>query len=69
MNTLTPESRYGSIEEVAAVLAVNPRTVRRLIATGHLTGYRVGSRIIRVNLDEVQNLLQPIPAARAGRSA
>jgi excisionase family DNA binding protein len=44
----------------------HPRTIRRYIARGDLTAYRVGStRTIRVSLDDVDKLLHPIPGGAA----
>ncbi len=56
--------RYASLEDAAAYLGCNTRTIRRQIAAGHLTGYRFGSRIIRVDLAELDQLLRPIPTVR-----
>jgi len=54
--------QYESIEDAAARLDINPRTVRRRIADGTITGYRVGAKTIRVARDEVdERLLRPIP--------
>ena len=53
-----------SIENAAEHLNISTRTVRRWIASGDLTGYRAGKRIIRVDLNEVDALLRPIPAAK-----
>jgi excisionase family DNA binding protein len=39
--------------------------VRRLISDGTLTGYRVGSRVLRVDMDEVDALFKPIPTVKA----
>jgi excisionase family DNA binding protein len=58
--------RYASLEEAASYLGCNIRTIRRRIAAGELTGYRLGSRIIRVDLEEVNALLEPIPTVKAG---
>jgi hypothetical protein len=48
------------------------RTLRRYIAHGRLTGYRVGPRLIKVDLNELDAMASPIPTARghgaAGRS-
>ena len=41
--------------------ACSSKTIRRRIAAGELTGYRLGSRLIRVDLDELDALLRPIP--------
>jgi excisionase family DNA binding protein len=55
--------RYESIEKTAKRLGVNTRTIRRRIADGTITGYRMaGGRLLRVDADEVdEKLLQPIP--------
>jgi excisionase family DNA binding protein len=55
--------RYAPIDEAAQRIGVSTRTIRRRIADGSLTGYRFGPRIIRVDLEEVDSLLKPIPAA------
>jgi excisionase family DNA binding protein len=58
-----PKRQYESIDDAAIRLGVNPRTVRRRIADGTITGYRVGGlKSIRVACDEIDDkLLQPIP--------
>ena len=60
--------RYASIDAAAAFVGVNPRTIRRRIAAGELTGYRIGKRLIRVDLNEVDAILRPIPTAGPGAS-
>jgi len=55
--------RYITIADAAEYLQISDRTVRRLIADGELTGYRIGrsSRLIRVDLDEIdEQLMRPI---------
>jgi excisionase family DNA binding protein len=52
--------RLASVDDAAAYLGVSPKTVRRSIARGQLTGYRLG-RLVRVDLDEIDADLQPIP--------
>lgn len=37
------------------------RTIRRMIANGELTGYRVGKRLVRVDAAEVEALARVIP--------
>ncbi|MBN7412666.1 helix-turn-helix domain-containing protein [Mycobacteroides abscessus] len=46
-----------SIPEVAEKFGVSPRTIRRYIAAGRLTAYRVGPRLIRVDVNEAQKQL------------
>ena len=55
--------RLVSIDQAARLVDVSPRTIRRRIADGSLTGYRFGPRVIRVDLDEVESLLTRIPTA------
>lgn len=52
--------------EGAEYLGVTTRTIRRRIADGSLTAYRMGPRLIRVDLNELDNLLRPIPTAGCG---
>lgn len=54
--------------EAAEHLGVTDRTIRNYVASGLLTGYRLGSRAMRLDLDEVDALLRPIPTA-GGESA
>ena len=63
-NTKTPiEAGVVSIERTAEMLGTSPRTVRNFISAGYLTGYRVGPRLIRISVDEINALLRPIPSA------
>jgi len=40
------------------------KTIRRLIAAGEITGHRLGKRLIRVDLNELDATMQLIPTAR-----
>jgi excisionase family DNA binding protein len=60
-----PKKRHVALTEAAEYLGVNPRTIRRYIAAGRLTGYRVGPRLIKVDLAELDSLLQPIGGGAA----
>ena len=56
--------RLVSLERGAQYADVSPRTLRRYIAAGLVTGYRCGPRMIRVDLDQLDAvLLRPIPTA------
>lgn len=57
-----------SISAAAEHLGLSEKSLRRYIASGLITGYRVGQkRLIRVDLNEVESrLLTPIPTAKAG---
>ena len=43
-----------SIEEAAQALKVSGRHVRKMIAEGKYPFYRVGSRAVRLDLDEIK---------------
>jgi excisionase family DNA binding protein len=66
LSTTTRSRRLASIADAGAYAGVHPRTIRRRISDGALTGYRMGPRLIRVDLDELDELLRPIPAAGRG---
>lgn len=59
---MSPHPRLGPLAAAAELLQCHPRTVRRMVSRGELAGYRVGAgRMIRVDLNEVDQLLQRIP--------
>ena len=53
--------RLVNLAAAAAHAGCSTRTVRRYIAAGFLTGYRMGPRLIRVDLNELDALMRPIP--------
>lgn len=69
MPTKAPARRLASIPEAAEYAAVCTKTIRRRISDGTLTGYRFGPRVIRVDVDELDALLRPIPSAGGDRGA
>lgn len=60
-----PNRRWASLEQAAKHLECSERTIRRLIASGRIAGYRFGDRLLRVDLAEVDALAHPIPTATA----
>ena len=73
MPTVTPRGarrRLAPIPAVAEQFCVNENTVHNWIDSGLLTAYRVGPRLIRVDLDEADAaLLRPIaPSSTAAAS-
>lgn len=64
MHTNTSRRRYATLEQAGEYLGVTSRTIRMMIADGRLTGYRNGPRIVRVDLNEVDNkLMKPFGGA------
>ena len=52
-----PGRRYETVTEAARYVKCTEQTIRRMIAAGKLTGYRSGTRLVRVDLDELDALL------------
>lgn len=64
--TRVPQQRkYISLQAAADYLDVSVATVRRLISTGVAPGYRLGRRIIRVDMKDIDAAMRRIPAARS----
>lgn len=57
--------RYQRPAQVGPQFGISARTIRRWVAEGKLTGYRIGTRILVVDPDQVAALLRPV--AGAGR--
>jgi excisionase family DNA binding protein len=53
----------ASLADSAAYADVSTRTIRRWISAGHLPGYRIGPRLIKVDLAELDAMLRAIPNA------
>ncbi len=59
----SPKSRprkWITIPEAAEHIGIHPRTLERMITAGELPGYKIGKKIVRVDLNEID-------AAIAGR--
>jgi excisionase family DNA binding protein len=51
------------IKAASEVAGVCDKTLRRYIAEGLLPAYRVGPKLIRIDLDDLEELLKPIGGA------
>lgn len=64
MPTSSPSSdNLISLALAADRCGVQPKTLRRWIAEGRLTGYRMGPKLLRVDTAELDRLAAPIPTA------
>lgn len=54
-----------TIKDAAAQIGVHPRTIRRWITAGRISGWRLGPRMMRVNLSEVLAQIQPHDVERS----
>ncbi len=60
----TARRRYATLDQAGEYIGVTSRTIRQMIADGRLTGYRNGPRIVRVDLNEVDDrLMKPFGGA------
>jgi len=67
---VSPASHARSLTDLSAAAkfaGVSEKTIRRYISRGIITGYRMGPRLIRVDLNELDALLRPIPTAGCAR--
>jgi excisionase family DNA binding protein len=65
--TIRPR-RLARTAEAADYSGKCTRTLYRYIAQGLITGYRDGPKLILIDLDELDRLIQPIAAADVGRT-
>jgi excisionase family DNA binding protein len=53
-----------SMAEAAEYANVHPSTLRRRIADGQLPAYRVGPKLLKVDIEDVEALIRPVPVTR-----
>src|SRR5512132_3205454 len=54
---------FETLASAAQRTGLSIRTLRRMIATGHLAAYRSGARVIRVNPEDVDRMMVRMPTA------
>ncbi|WNV89019.1 helix-turn-helix domain-containing protein [Umezawaea sp. Da 62-37] len=59
----TTQRRLSSIAVAAEYADVSTRSIRRWISAGLLTGYRVGPRLVKIDLNDLDRIARPIPTA------
>lgn len=60
-------STYLTAAEVADMLGITPKTLRRLVAEGVLPAYRLGPRMLRFKAEEVEAAIKPVPTVGTTR--
>jgi excisionase family DNA binding protein len=58
MDSVMTQGPYLRLADVAGVLSVTPRQVRRLVRMGRLAAVRVGIRQMRVEPDELERYIE-----------
>ena len=61
MTTYPRHGRLMTISAAAEYADVHPVTLRRWVAAGRLPAYRVGPRLLKIDLDELEAIIRPIP--------
>lgn len=58
------EPEWISLREAARIYAVSTYTLRRRIASGHLPAVKLGYKLIRVRITDLDKLFPAIPTTR-----
>jgi excisionase family DNA binding protein len=56
------KSPYVTQAEAAEYLGLTDRTIRAMIADGRLKAYKLGPRVLRLRLDEIDSAMRPVSA-------
>lgn len=69
MSSITPiDPEFVSPETAARRWDLSTKTIRRMIAAGRITGYRLNGRVIRVRLAELDAAFARIEPDNGGQS-
>ena len=58
-----PRGNVASVQIGSQYSGLSENPFRRYISDGRLTGYRLGARLLRIDLNELDQLFKPIPTA------
>jgi excisionase family DNA binding protein len=59
----TGTRRWLTQQEAAEYLGCTDRTIRNFVKRGQIRGFRMGTRSVRLDRADLDNLLRPIPTA------
>lgn len=62
-----PASEWVSLQQAALLVGVSVDTLRRRIRAGKLPAYRFGERLIKIRIEDLDNLVRPIPLGNQRR--
>jgi len=69
MSLESTDPRWISQSEATEYLGVTERTIRRMVAAGDLPAYRLGKRLLRFKLTDLDALMRPVPTGGGERIA
>jgi excisionase family DNA binding protein len=52
------DRRYASLADAARYLSCHPITIRQMIADGKLTMYRSGKKLVRIDLNQLDRVME-----------
>ena len=61
----TKPGAFISLAAAAEMLDISVHTLRRGIAAGDLPAFRTGRRIIWIRIDDLEEMLGPVPSAKS----
>lgn len=64
MTTTAPTARWGTIREAAAEAQLSVPTIRRYIKQGLIHAERYGRKLVRVDLNSLEQLRRPLTTER-----
>ncbi len=63
---MTSTSTYISIDDAALRLRVHSKTVRKWVAAGHVPAYRLGPKVLRIKLADLEAMVERKRVPTAG---
>lgn len=69
MSRTLAQRRWASTKEASAYADVHPQTLRRWASQGMLPAYRVGTKNLRFDLNDIDKITKRIPTAQRSGGA
>jgi len=63
---MTSTSTYISIDDAASRLGVHSKTLRKWVAAGHVPAYRLGPKVLRIKLADLEAMVERKRIPNAG---
>lgn len=64
--TTRPPRQWKSVPDAAAYASVSVKTIRRRILDGSLPAHRLGPRLLRIDVADLDRLFRPVPTVGSG---